>query len=132
LFPAELIDAFGKGGHALLHARDSATHAKFLSLGTICKMAIDKQWVVRELECLSPVRLQPEGSPHAMDGGRRVTDRFGHRTQRPVRRAVRRCLQGPADRIGDLVVADLAWRAGPWLVKQPVQPAINVPSARAG
>jgi hypothetical protein len=30
--------------------------------------------------------------------------------------------QGSADRIGDLVVADLACRAGPWLVKQPVKP----------
>jgi hypothetical protein len=37
-------------------------------------------------------------------------------------RARRRRLQGQADRLGDLVVADLSRRAGPWLVEQPIEP----------
>jgi hypothetical protein len=67
------------------------------------------------------VRLQAEGAPDAVDGGGRVADRLGHRAQQPVGRAGGHRLQGQADRLGDLVVADPARRARPWLVEQSVQ-----------
>ncbi len=65
--------------------------------------------------------LQSEGPPDAMDGGRCVAHSLGHRTQRPMRGAGRRSLQRQADRLGDLVVADLPRRAGPRLIEQPIQ-----------
>ena len=80
---------------------------------------LDEERVRRELEGLAPVRLQAEGAPDAVDGGGRVADRLGHRAQRPVGRARRRRLQGQADRLGDLVVADLARRTGPRLAEHP-------------
>ena len=83
---------------------------------------LDEQRVVRQLEGLAAVRLQPEGAPDAVDGRRRIAHRLRHRAQRPVRRPGRRRLQRQPDRLGDLVVADLARRAGPRLVEQPVQP----------
>ena len=76
-------------------------------------------------EEIGPERLaaaDPEGSPDAVDGGRRVADRLGHRAQRPVRRSRRCRLQRQPDRVGDLAVADLAGRPWPRLVQQTVQP----------
>src|SRR3546814_19057865 len=56
-----------------------------------------------------------------MDGRRRVVDGFSHRPQAPMRRASRRRLQGQPDRLGDLVIADLARPARPRLVVKPVE-----------
>ncbi len=50
-----------------------------------------------------------------------MADRFGHGPQAPVRCAFRTRLQRLADRFGDLVVADLTWRARTRLVVKAVQ-----------
>src|SRR3546814_3266170 len=77
---------------------------------------LDEQGISRELEALRTVRLKAKGFPDAMDGRRRVVDGFSHRPQAPMRRASRRRLQGQPDRLGDLVIADLARPARPRLV----------------
>ena len=77
---------------------------------------LHKERIGRQLECLTPVRLQAEGLPDAMDGGWRVAGGCGHLAQRPMRRVGRLCLQRAADEIGDLFIANLARRSGTRLI----------------
>src|SRR5258708_25266449 len=82
---------------------------------------LHEQGIGRKLEAFRAVRLQPEGSPDTMDGRGRVIDGVGHRPQAPVRGAFWRRLQGQPDRLGDLVIADLARPARTGLVQKSVQ-----------
>src|SRR5215831_4587615 len=68
------------------------------------------------------MRLQAEGLPDAMDRRRRMANRIGHAAQAPMRPPGRACLQRPADRVGDLVIADLAWGPRARFVIKAVKP----------
>ncbi len=67
---------------------------------------LHKERIGRQLEYLTPMRLQAEGLPDAMDGGWCVVGGCGHLAQRPMRRVGRLCLQRAADEIGDLFIAN--------------------------
>src|SRR5258708_5454273 len=82
---------------------------------------LNEQWIGRKLEAFRAVRLQAEGSPDAMDGRGRVIDVFGHPPQAPVRGVFWRRLYGQPDRLGALVIADLARPARTGLVQKSVQ-----------
>jgi hypothetical protein len=82
----------------------------------------DKQRIVRQLEGFAAMRLQPVGLPDAVDGRWRMANRRRHSPQAPVRSTGWPCLQRPADRVGDLIVADLPGCARPRLVVEPIQP----------
>jgi hypothetical protein len=89
---------------------------------------VDKQWVGGKLEGLGAMRLKVERPPNAMDGRGRKSDRARHRAQAPMRRIPRRGLQRQANRLGDLVIADPARRAGARLVEEAINPALGEPS----
>src|SRR5580704_3462408 len=60
-----------------------------------------------------------------MNGRGRVADLLPHGPQAPMRRALRTRCQRLADRGCDLIVADLAWRAGARLVVETLHPALG-------
>jgi hypothetical protein len=68
------------------------------------------------------MRLQAERLPDPMDRGRRMAHSRRHSPQAPLRGALGSGLQRLADGGGDLVIADLTWRAGTRLIIQPVHP----------
>ena len=68
------------------------------------------------------MRLQPVGLPDAVDGRWRTANRRRHSPQAPVRFTGWPRLQRPADRVGDLIVADLPGCTRPRLVVEPIQP----------
>jgi hypothetical protein len=67
------------------------------------------------------MRLKVERLPNAMDGRGRKSDRARHRAQAPMRRIPRRRIQRQANRLGDLVIADPARRAGARLVEEAIE-----------
>jgi hypothetical protein len=83
---------------------------------------LDEQRIARQLEGLAAMGLQPVGLPDAVDGRRRMTNCFRHAAQAPVRSPRRPAFERSTDRVGDLVVANLARCARPRLVIQPIQP----------
>ena len=88
-----------------------------------------KQRIVRQLERLAPMRLQPERVPNAADGHVTQADGFRHVPRTPVRRAARRRFQRANDHLLDLLVGDRPLRARPRLVVQPVQALPDEPPA---
>ena len=84
---------------------------------------LDEERVRRELEGLAPMRLQAEGAPDTVDRRRRVADCLRHRAERPVGRSRGYRLEGQADCLSNLVIADLARRAGSWLVEKSIDAA---------
>ena len=82
---------------------------------------LDEQRIVRQLERLAPMRLQPERVPNAADRHVTQADRFRHVARTPVRRPARRRFQRANDHLLDLLVGNRPLRAGPRLVIQPVQ-----------
>ena len=67
------------------------------------------------------MRLQRERPPNAVHRRDRQARRLGHRARAPVRCGGRHGLQGCRHHLGDLVIADLAWRARARLVEQPTE-----------
>ena len=86
---------------------------------------VDELRVARQLEALDPVRLQAEGAPDTVHRRRGDARRPGHRAAAPVGRTVGHRLQRPRHHLGDLVVADLARRAGPRLIVEPAEPPLG-------
>ena len=89
---------------------------------------VDKQWVGGKLEGLGAMRLKVERLPNAMDGRGRKSDRARHRAQAPMRRIPRRRIQRQANRLGDLVIADPARRAGARLVEEAIEAMLGEPA----
>jgi hypothetical protein len=82
---------------------------------------LEEQGIGRQLEGLGAVRLKAEGLPDAMDRGRRVPDGLSHGTQRPVRRVGRPRFQRHANRLRDLLIANLARGARARLIVKTVK-----------
>jgi hypothetical protein len=89
---------------------------------------VHEERVGRQLEGLGAMRLQTEGPPDPMDRGGRVADRARHAAQGPMGCVRRRLFQRPADRLGDLVVADAPRRPRARLVVEPVEPTLREPA----
>jgi hypothetical protein len=90
---------------------------------------LDEERVVRQLERLTPMRLQPTRVPNATDRGMTQADGFGHPARTPVRRAARSGFQRPNDHLLHLLVRDRAFRPGSRLVVEPVQTVLQKPTA---
>ena len=81
-----------------------------------------------ELERFGAMGLKIERLPNPMNRRGREPGGFRHRTQAPVRCVPRRCLKGLANDLGDLVVADLARRAGTGLVVETIHAMLGEPT----
>ncbi len=92
---------------------------------------LDEQRIGGQLEGFAAMRLERERSPDAMHRRDRQTRGPRHRARAPVRRGARHRLQGGRHHLGNLVVADLARRARPGFVKQPIQTPGRKPLAPA-
>src|SRR5512143_3873303 len=68
------------------------------------------------------MRLQAEGLTDAMHPRASVANCLGHAAQAPMRGPGRARLQRSADRLGDLVITNLAWCARSRLVIKSVKP----------
>jgi hypothetical protein len=90
---------------------------------------LDKQRVGRKFEGLRTMRLQAKRLPNPMDRGRRMAHRLRHGPPAPMRRPLRECLQSLVDRGSNLVVTNLARRAGTWLIVQPAHAIAGEPIA---
>ena len=66
------------------------------------------RWTARTSCCDAAVARRPPNAVHRRD---RQARRLGHRARSPVRCGGRHGLQGCRHHLGDLVIADLAWRA---------------------
>jgi hypothetical protein len=86
---------------------------------------LDELRVLGELPRVLAMRLKPERPPDPRDRGLIETDLGGHRTRRPVRRALWRRLERLDDYLLDLGVADLARLPRSRLVGQPVQAVLG-------
>ena len=80
-----------------------------------------EQRIVRQLERLAPMRLQPERVPNPADGHVTQADGLRHVARTPVRRPARRRFQRANDHLLHLLVGDRPLGARPRLVVQPVQ-----------
>ncbi len=89
----------------------------------------DKQRIGRELECAGAMGLQTKRLPDAVDRRGREPGRLGHGTQAPMRRIGGHGLQGPADGLGDLVIADRPRRARTRFVEKAIDPPAGEPFA---
>jgi hypothetical protein len=74
---------------------------------------------------LDPVRLEAEGVPDPLHGGRRQAARGRHRAGAPVRGALRHGLQGAGQQLGDPFVRDGARGAATGPVAQAVEPVLG-------
>ena len=90
---------------------------------------LNEQRIARQLEGLAAMRLQAKGLPDAMDRRWRMTDSLSHRAQAPMRCPRRSRLQRAPNRLGDLLVANLARSPRPRLVVQPFKTVPRKPLA---
>jgi hypothetical protein len=92
-----------------------------------CRAPSRQQGISGELEGLGAMGLKVESVPDGVDRRRREPGGSRHRAQAPVRRSPRRRLKRLANDLGDLVIADLARRAGTGLVTETLDPMLCKP-----
>src|SRR6266567_1267479 len=86
---------------------------------------VDEQRVAAELEGLGAMRREREGPPDAADGRLAESAGLGHVARGPVRGRFRLALERARQHLLDLLVAQLAWCAGPGLIQQTVDTELD-------
>ena len=86
----------------------------------------DEQRIVRQLERLGAMRLQPKGVPDPTDRHVTQTDRFRHLARTPMRGAARRAFQRANDHLLHLLVRDRPSGTRPRFIVSPSKrPVMN-------
>jgi hypothetical protein len=105
-------------GSLLIHAEDKCSAGRGKVKTDDIAYLVDEQRIIRQLECLAAVRLQPERHPHPADRAVGKASFRRHRADRPVRRVCRGRAQCPLDHGSNLIVVDSSRSAGSSFVEQ--------------